>query len=504
MVENTTKKDGIVEAAADVLAASIRNAGSEPFGLGKGQNPAGIYHPPIDLGPIQNFFGDDPHSNYLKGVPTAVPPGQTPPVGSEPMKTLEKDRGEEHATLQKTMGYGGKVNPSNIQNGEGGMRPNFDSMSKRQGNVKSYATPGAGNVLPPWAHEEVSVDDLAAALVEEIGKLDEVAFRYRKITKAEQKKRRAATEKAPVKRSYPKEKVAKIKEALAQTELPELTEEDIVDFLDEMFPIEEVVEQTFQDRVQEILASTKNTYAEDINAVFNGENLSEDFMAKAATIFETAVSTRVALIAEELEQIAVEQLDEAAAAIEEQLTEQVDSYLNYMVNEWITENEIAIEKGLKAEIVEDFITGLRTLFMEHYIDIPEDKVDLVAELSAKVDELSESLNAEIAKNIELSDEIAEARKLEVLDAVCEGLTKQQVDKVRTLAESVEFTTEDEFTNKVKLLRENYFPTGTKVNAPRNRLDFLNEGQMDEGPLGQEISDPLMKIFSETISRTVKQ
>jgi len=159
------KKDGLVEAAADVLAASIRNAGSEPFGLGKGQNPAGIHQAPIDLGPT-HYKGDEPFVDYTRRVPTATPPGQTPPVGSEPMKTLEKDRGEENATLQKKLGYGGKVNPSNLQNSQGGKNPDLDAFSRRQTNVTPYIKPSDGNVLPPWANEEV--ETLAGVIIAEV------------------------------------------------------------------------------------------------------------------------------------------------------------------------------------------------------------------------------------------------------------------------------------------------------------------------------------------------
>jgi hypothetical protein len=493
MVEKTQKKSGITEAAADVLAASLRNAGSETFGLGKGQNPAGIAHSAIDLGPT-HYFANEPFVNYTNGVPTATPPGQTPPVGSEPMKTLDKDRGEEHATIQKTAGFGGKVNPDNVQNGEGRVRPNLDSISKRQTNVTAYVAPGQGNKDMPWAKESVEV--LASQVIDEMEKLDEVAFRYRKLKKAEIAKRRANTEKAKPVYKYDDKKVKKIKEAVAAKF--DLSEEDIIDFLNELY--EET--QSFQDQVAEILASTNEELAEDVAAVFNGENLSEEFKTKATTIFEAAVTSRVTEIANQLEQLALEQLNETVDTIKEELTTQVDDYLNYMVEEWVKDNEIAIEKGLRSEIVEDFISGLRTLFVEHYIDIPEDKVDLVSELSDKVDELQESLNSEIARGVELHKLLGEAKKSEILDAVCEGLVQTQVEKVKTLAESVAFTTENEYAEKLTTIRENYFPT-QKAKTPGSK-DILNENQMEVGDeQTDKVVDPIMQSIMGAISRTVK-
>jgi len=152
MVEKTPQKKTIQEAAAEVLAASIAKArpSAEQFGLGKSLNPAGVQDPITPLGPT-HYKGDEPFVDFTKGVPTATPPGQTPPVGSEPMKTLEKDRGEEHATLQKTLGFGDNKNPQR------GPNPDLEAFSKREGNKPDTVHTGQGNVLPPWAHEALQV-----------------------------------------------------------------------------------------------------------------------------------------------------------------------------------------------------------------------------------------------------------------------------------------------------------------------------------------------------------
>lgn len=484
MVENTTPKHGISEAAAEVLAASIRNSGSDSFGLGKKMNPAGIEIPTMDLGPT-HYRGDEKFVDYTRGVPHATPPGQTPPVGSEPMHKLAPQP-------QQTKGFGDNSDPQK------GPNPNLDAISRRQTNVTAKISTGKGNVPPPWAHEEV--ETLATAITESLKELDEVAFRYRKQKKAEIAKNREASEKKDVIRKYKsndstKAKVRKVKEAVV-TEL-ELDEEDIVDLLDELYgePM-----QTWKDKVEDILNTTTGNLSEDVDAIFNGETLSEEFKTRATTIFETAVASRVRTIGEQLETLALTQLDESVEEIKEELTNKVDDYLNYMVEEWLKENEIAIEKGLKSEIVEDFITGLRSLFIEHYIDIPEEKVDLVSELTDKVDELTESLNNEIAKGIAMRKALGEAMKTEALDAVCEGLVQTQVEKLKTLAASVEFTTESEYKEKLETLRESYFPTKV-VKSPST--DHLNDNQLitedDDGK--PKVTDPLMRNLVDTIART---
>ena len=171
--------------------------------------------------------------------------------------------------------------------------------------------------------------------------------------------------------------------------------------------------------------ATFQSYSEDIEAMLSGENLSEDFKSRASMIFEAAVNAKATSIAEEVVAEAVEELEgQFNAAVEEihtEMADKVDAYLNYMVEEWIKENELAIVKGLRAEIVEDFIGGLRNLFIEHYIDIPEDKVDIVEELTNKIEELEGSLNEQIAESVELSRELNEHKKFEAIYAACEGL-----------------------------------------------------------------------------------
>jgi len=245
----------------------------------------------------------------------------------------------------------------------------------------------------------------------------------------------------------------------------------------------------------------KEKMKEDIDALISGENLSEEFIAKATTIFEAAVIARAEEVIAEAEEALAEQFEAAVEEIKEEMATKVDDYLNYMVEEWVKDNQIAIEKGLRAEIVEDFIAGLKDLFEDHYIDIPEEKVDVVEELTSKVEELEEAFNQQVQSAIELKKELNEHKKFEAIYAACEGLTQTQVEKMKSLAESVEFTTKEEFTEKLETLKESYFKTPV-VSADSSALD--DEVQIEEEKKVTKSSDPLMEVYSKAISQTVNK
>ncbi len=188
--------------------------------------------------------------------------------------------------------------------------------------------------------------------------------------------------------------------------------------------------------------------------------------------------------------------EEALASVQSELTEKVDDYLNYVVDHWLEDNQIAIESGLRAEITEEFISGLRNLFAEHYIDVPSEKIDLVDELAGKVEELESKLNEEIERAVDLNKQLIESRKVEITHQVCEGLTATQVEKIKSLAESVEFSTEDEYKNKLENIRENYFPSGTKRADEQQLHEEL--GDADEKKV---INDPFVNAVAQAISKT---
>jgi hypothetical protein len=236
---------------------------------------------------------------------------------------------------------------------------------------------------------------------------------------------------------------------------------------------------------------------EDVASLFaDDSNISEDFKAKAATIFEARVFDRVAQIQEQMEAEYAGMLAEAVEEIKSELTEKVDDYLNYVVEQWMQENEIAIESGLRSEITEDFIAGLRNLFAENYINVPEDKVELVDELASKVEELEVKLNEEIEANIQYKKQLTEAIKVQLVNEVCEGLTATQVEKIKSLAESVEFSTEEEFVEKLETIRENYFPSGVK----KADVAQLHEEVEDDGSEKKTSADPYVASVVQAISK----
>jgi hypothetical protein len=248
---------------------------------------------------------------------------------------------------------------------------------------------------------------------------------------------------------------------------------------------------------EEMIAEEEVSFEEDIEALFAGETLSEEFKAKATTIFEARVLDRVQQFEEEVETRYATLFEEAVEEIQKDLTEKVDDYLNYVVEQWLEENAIAIESGLRAELTEEFIAGLRNLFAEHYIDVPSEKVDLVDELATQVEELESKLNEEIERGIEYRKALVESVKTEITRSVCEGLTDTQAEKIKSLAESVEFSTEDEYTEKLETIRENYFPSGVKKAEEKQ----LHETVEDADDKKVDIHDPFVAAVSKAISKT---
>jgi hypothetical protein len=221
---------------------------------------------------------------------------------------------------------------------------------------------------------------------------------------------------------------------------------------------------------------------EHVEALFAGEDLSEEFKQKAVTIFEAAVKAKMQSEIARLEEAYAATLEEEVNTIKEELSSNVDDYLNYVVEQWVSDNEVAIEAGLRTELTEDFISGLRQLFAENYIDIPEDKISVVEELGNKVEELESKLNEEIERNVELTKVLSESYKNEVMHAMTEGLTATQAEKLKQLSENVEFVDSSSYAKKIQTLRESYFPTS--VNA-QTELDTIVPGTEGQTMISEE-------------------
>jgi hypothetical protein len=399
------KKFNLSEAAADILNKSVSGAMSKRTD-GPSRLPTSVVAGQKEVGDIGTEITKttDGGPDATKGVPTATPPGATPPVGSEPMKKVTGQPAEQ----------------GSVEAPEG--KPGTQKMEKNKG--ATFQSYGQKN-----EDEELDGEVVAEA-------------------------------------------------------------EDKEDHEDEK-----------KDKAMMKKMMAKKGLKEDIDALLQGEDLSEEFVSKATTIFEAAVMSRVEEIAEEVEAQLHEQFEQAVEELKEDFAAKIDDYLNYMVEEWMKENELAIESGLRAEIVEDFIGGLKNLFAEHYIDIPEEKVDVVQEMADKVEELEAKLNEEISRSIEFKKEINEHKKVQAVQAVCEGLTQTQVEKLKSLAESVEFTTEEEFTEKVNTLKEAYAPSNVKA----GEKSALEEGvEVPEDKPSKASSDPLINAAVNSISKSVQK
>jgi hypothetical protein len=243
---------------------------------------------------------------------------------------------------------------------------------------------------------------------------------------------------------------------------------------------------------------------EDLDALFNGEELSEDFKEKASVIFESAINYRVNQIREELEEQFTAELEESKDEFRSELTEKLDDYLSYVVEEWMKENKLAVERGIRGDIAESFMTGLKTLFENHYITVPNDKYDLLEGLYGKVDTLENKLNEQIEKNTNLRKEALVSRCINIFTEVAEGLTETEEEKLRSLAEGLEFEDEDQFRDKLSILRENYFGDSGETNGLASEIlseSYTEVEEEDDAPTRSVNLSEQMKAYSHMLSRS---
>jgi len=270
----------------------------------------------------------------------------------------------------------------------------------------------------------------------------------------------------------------------------ETTEEEVVSE-EEMTEDEVVAEDTTEEETYDV--------EEDINALISGEELSEEFQEKARTIFETAIKTKVAEVQEELKAQYETTLEEEVILIKEELVSRVDSYLEYVAEEWLKENQLAIEHGLKTEMTESFLTGMKGLFEEHYVTIPEEKYDVLNSMVEKLDEMEDKLNEQIKSNIALNQRLAESVADVIFSEVCEGLALSQKDKLASLAENVEFDSEDTYREKLVTLRNSYFPENS--GAQRDEAETVSE---ETSETTYDSVSPLMETYLSTLTRVSKK
>ena len=239
--------------------------------------------------------------------------------------------------------------------------------------------------------------------------------------------------------------------------------------------------------------------SDDVKALVSTDaDLSEEFKEKAATIFETAVKTRIQEQVKVIEAQYEKKLSEETETIKEAMTEKVDSYLNYVVEEWMKENELAVERGIRTEIAEDFITGLKSLFKEHYIDVPEEKYNVLDDLTNQTKDLESKLNEQIEKNVNLTKEVSELNKREAIAEVSEDLTDTETEKFISMAENVEFDSAEKFKEKLETIKESYFPKTKSEVAEENSVDSVAANEP-----AVEASSDAMAAYTAAISKNLK-
>ena len=277
----------------------------------------------------------------------------------------------------------------------------------------------------------------------------------------------------------------------------EATEEEVVS--EEETTEEEVVAETTEESEEAIVEEDTIDVEEDINALISGEELSEEFQEKARTIFETAIRTKIAEIKEEMKSEYEQALVEEVAAVKAELSERTDAYLEYVADEWMSENQLAVEHGLKTEMTESFLSGMRGLFEDHYVTIPEEKYDVIHSMVEKLDEMEDKLNEQINKNVALNKRLSESVADVILADVSEGLALSQKEKLASLAENVEFESESNYREKLETLRDSYFSANSS--AQRNHSENISEGTQVGNQ--SEVSG-LMESYLQTLNRVSKK
>ena len=354
-----------------------------------------------------------------------------------------------------------------------------DSMEKADGEVedlgKAVVDPESNDSAGKKASAKVkkAAEPKASATKEEI-ELEGEELEEGKMTKAEM-----------LKAMYSEMEKMKATDLKASYDKLMKTEEEEEDEDDK----EEVDESTLEDRLASVDVS------EDVTALTQGEELSEEFKEKASTIFEAAVKSKLRSEVARIEEAKMQEVAEEVESVRSELTEKVDAYMNYVVEEWMKENEIAIERGLKGEIAEDFISGLKSLFEEHYVDIPDEKYDILGQQSAQIDELEAKLNEQIEKSASLKSEKDVLVRESVFANVASDLADTEIEKFKSLAEDVEFTTEEAFSEKLETLKESYFPKATTV---AESVDAVEENGQSFDTTGA------MSAYMSAISRNVKR
>ena len=365
--------------------------------------------------------------------------------------------------------------------------------------MENVVTKGAGKADPMQKMAGASYEDLGGPTPENY-KTDDNSAKLNTPGSTLKQVKDVANSKAgkadPMPKGMKEEEEVEGEEIIAEDEVTE-TEATIEETVEET--VEEETTETEGEVVAEQEEVAEYDLEQDVSALLSGEDLSEEFQEKARTIFETAIKAKVAEVQEELKAQYEEQLTEEVATIKESLTDRLDGYLEYVADEWFSENQLAVEAGLKADMSESFLQGMKGLFEEHYVNIPEEKYDVLNSMVEKLDEMEDKLNEQIERNIALNQRLSESVADTIIADVAEGLAMSQKEKLTALAENVEFDGEESYREKLVTLRDSYFAEST--GAQRDTSETISEGtttEVSEQPSG------LMETYLQTLNRVSKK
>jgi len=365
-----------------------------------------------------------------------------------------------------------------------------EAVSEAMANPQADA-PKKNAVAAEPSHLKNDAEDLGSAVVKPTDSNPDATKKIKQVSGDPQQKAQGSADAMPKLKEEDETKSDEKKSEVKEGEMPKAA-------LDALKKSQDKKEMSHEDEKKKDMKEESEDIIDvsaDVDALTKDEDLSEDFKAKATTIFEAALKSKVSEMKKKMNASYEEKLKEETEAHKAELTEKVDSYLNYVVEEWMKENSIAIERGIKGEIAEDFISGLKKLFEDHYIDVPDEKYNVLEDQASKIEELEKKLNEQIEKNVEINKTVGELKRQDIIDEASSDLADTAKEKFNKLAEEVEYSNEKDFRTKVATIKESYF--GKKVEASGNEIDDVAAGESSQP---EDLSNA-MAAYTAAISKT---
>ena len=365
-----------------------------------------------------------------------------------------------------------------------------EAVSEAMANPQADA-PKKNAVAAEPSHLKNDAEDLGSAVVKPTDSNPDATKKTKQVSGDPQQKAQGSADAMPKLKEEDETKSDEKKSEVKEGEMPKAA-------LDALKKSQDKKEMSHEDEKKKDMKEESEDIIDvsaDVDALTKDEDLSEDFKAKATTIFEAALKSKVSEMKKKMNASYEEKLKEETEAHKAELVEKVDSYLNYVVEEWMKENSIAIERGIKGEIAEDFISGLKKLFEDHYIDVPDEKYNVLEDQASKIEELEKKLNEQIEKNVEINKTVGELKRQDIIDESSSDLADTAKEKFNKLAEEVEYSNEKDFRTKVATIKESYF--GKKVEASGNEIDDVAAGESSQP---EDLSNA-MAAYTAAISKT---